>query len=142
MKIRLDWSRSLVIESHGLTMCRTKRWATFEGRGIALSPRETEVLWTLVVTGRRLSSDDLIDCLYGENANGGPDDAAGCISQFIHRLRHKLGLRVIRGTKYQGGFYFAGNLEHTYADTDWLDSTIDPFKYVPNRTQHEIATAD
>jgi DNA-binding response OmpR family regulator len=140
MKIRMDWSRSLVIESHGLTMCRTKRWATFEGRGIELSRGETELLWLLVVSGGTWGTRDLGEYLYSEDEDGGPLYMDNIIRAFVMRIRHKLGLRVIRTKGHT--YYFAGNLEDIFADDYWPTSPRDAFKYVPNRTQHEIATAD
>jgi len=140
MKIRLDWSRSLVIESHGLTMCRIKGWATFEGRPVVLTPGEANLLWTLVVSGATLGANELGEHLYSDSEDGGPLYMSDVVRAFVMRIRQKLGLRVIRTIGHR--YYFAGNLEDLYADMDWESPLKDPFKYVPTRTQHEIATAD
>lgn len=40
--------------------------------------------------GRIVSETALIDVLYGDDPNGGPDDPGDCIRTFIKRLRRRL----------------------------------------------------
>jgi DNA-binding response OmpR family regulator len=59
--------------------------------GIDLPSRQHDVLLRLrQARGGRVTSEHLVDCLYGHMGDGGPEEAQNCISLFVMRIRPKI----------------------------------------------------
>lgn len=61
-------------------------------RGGALSPCEQTVFNALCEGPKTVC--DLIDIVYAGAKDGGPEDAVGCIKQFIHGVRRKTDIKI------------------------------------------------
>lgn len=58
---------------------------------VQLRPTERAIFQALAMRiGQWVPSAELLDALYGEDAEGGPETAACILSQYISRLRQKL----------------------------------------------------
>ena len=75
-----------------------------------LSPNLRVLAWRLL-EGRVVSKDELIEALYGNCADGGPDDADNCIRVSMSILRLALAPSGVEiGTCWGGGWYLKTDL--------------------------------
>lgn len=78
------------VEAHGVHLgCRRLSWG---GLGLRLGRSEELLLrrLLLVPAGARLTSADLVDCIYGHREDGGPEWAGTLTRVIVGRLRAKL----------------------------------------------------
>lgn len=62
-----------------------------DGQKVRLSPKERDVFAALFnAKGAKLPIPALIDALYGDDEDGGPETAGHCISCVLGRLKRKL----------------------------------------------------
>jgi len=74
----------------------------FKDKIIKLTKKETEILSVLLLSHPKpVTTEELIIALYFENDNE-PDYSSNCISQFIKRIKRKLGSDVIKQRWYIG----------------------------------------
>lgn len=81
-----------------------RRECTFKGKVIKLTNHETELLSTLLIHyPRPVTREQLVESLYCFNDDE-PDFSYNCISQFLTRLRKKLGKNTV-ANRIRIGFY-------------------------------------
>lgn len=71
------------------TVCTQCQVLTWPGRRIRLGSVGAAVLARLAVSRRAVSTNELVDWVYGDDEDGGPLWAADCIRNSIHTIRRR-----------------------------------------------------
>lgn len=70
----------------------------WDGGAVYITPQTAKVMLRLTLAGgASVSADEFIDWLYGDDVDGGPDDAEGTARAFIHQLQ-----RALRNAAFPG----------------------------------------
>lgn len=110
---RCKQCRGLIYERDGLSVdpgCGSVTWKDQLLIGYISGPRKAVGLRMLafLMLGRRLSTDELVQILYGDDESGGPDNARHVISATLCVLRRKVlarapavSIETVQGRGYQ-----------------------------------------